>query len=522
MNFPDETGLFDPAAARLVKHLQRKGIKLRLDNGQLRYQAVTGAMTQQDLHSLRESKESIIAFLEKQRMNRAEPALLPSESNVAPLSFSQQSHLHLHQLFDQGSTRIVTAAIRLHEALDYQCLQWAVDEMMLRHEALRTRVVMRDGIPMQQTDRPARCQVEMHDLSALDGEQQLTAIRNHIDDAMFAKINVTADPLFAVKSLQIGLAHHVLILAMDHMISDGVSRSILLRDLLAAYAQLRRGLAVSLPPIPIQFADYALWQRQALEHWRQTHGAYWQERLISQRALALPLDETDPAALSRGIGRVPVRIDSNLKGRLEQWCRAQQTTLVMGVFTAFTALILRWCHESSAVIQYQTDGRVRTEIQNTVGYFAFRLHVCVRLDTADTFLDLLRRNTQEYCNAHEHADFGYLETLTPRPEFTQGVCFNWLGQDLQQDDARSPAQSSDTIAYSRIPFEHTSLNDIEMEGQLIAGFLEGPEEVRGWLQFPLKRFSSQTMQTLGANLAVFIEAMLRAPGQPVRTITLPR
>src|SRR5262249_7763103 len=158
-----------------------------------------------------------------------------------------------------------------------------------------------------------------------------------------------------------------------------------------------------------QFVDYAGRQRAEHSQWLDEHVGYWRDRLGGCRRLRFPEECDAQAPVRSGWGIVPLRIGGDLRRLLNQWSKSQRTTLVISVFTAYIALVLRWCGTSEAVFQFQSDGR-DPETVNTIGCFTSVLYLRVALHEEDRFADLLQRVTQEYCSAYEHADSAYLAT----------------------------------------------------------------------------------------------------------------
>jgi non-ribosomal peptide synthetase component F len=214
---------------------------------------------------------------------------------------------------------------------------------------------------------------------------------------------------------------------------------------------------------------------------------------------------------------VPVRIGKVLKTDLREWARVQHTTLAMSVFTAYVALVLRWCDVQDAVFRYQTDGRIVPGVENAIGFFASVLHLRIELGDDENFVDLLRLITQEHCSAYEHFDACYVESLLPVSEFTRNGRFNWLPQGSK---SYSAAQGAAEFSYSPIRFTHPMLKkyDLDYEPGIVLHDID--EEVVGGAYFALNRFSNQTMERFGHNFMLFVNELLRRPLTPVRDIVL--
>lgn len=500
----------------------KKGVKLWSENGKLHYRAPKGALTQEEIECLRASRGRIVALLEgtADTQTIAEPRLEPRpQLACAPLAFSQLAHWNLYQLSRRRAIRQIASAMRLRGRLDVGALQKGLAEILCRHDALRTRIVVVDGVPVQQSSGPADCELRVDDLTTTSGSVREAEVIRIIEQHVLEPIDVGVGPLFGARLLRLRDNEHVLIMAMEHMISDAFSMGILLRDLFTAYVKAVKGHAFSLPAIPVQFADYAVWQRNAQRSWIQEHGKYWNERVAGCQRLRFPEDQNLQTASHEGWGVVPLKIGRELKAELREWCRLRRTTLVMSVFTAYVGLVLCWCDVSEAMVQYVTDGRISPKIENTIGFFASTLYLRIGLLEDDSFVDLMNRVTGEYCQAHEHADSSYMAAQVPRPEFTRNPLFNWV-PDGSKIDLSALDASEDAITCSPIRFAHPMLKELALDHEPVTLLYDTDDEVVGDVHFSLNRFSVDTMERFGRNFLMFVGALLREPEGRVKDIFL--
>jgi hypothetical protein len=503
----------------VLESVRRKGVRLWLEDGELRYEAPKNALTPEDIERLRASRNRIIAVLQKSAgLETTEPGLDPRpQSNPAPLSYSQLAYWREYQLSERPGSRQVASAIRLHGRLNIDAMRRSLAEIVRRHEALRTRIVLHDGEPMQEIADSRDYGLKLDDLSVLSRESREVEVGRLIDEIILKPIDIAAEPLFEVRLLRLRDDEYVLIVAMEHLISDALSRSILLRDLLTAYVQASQRCPFTLPAIPVQFADYAVWERKMQRSWLERHASYWNQHLIGSLRIRFPTDQSLAAATSLGWGMVTLRISRDLKVEMREWCRLRRTTLAMTAFTAYVALVLRWSHVSEAIVLYQSDGRFSPKLENAIGYFASVLYLRVTLCENDTFIDLMNRVTREYCNAYEHADRSYMESQLPRPEFTRNSCFNWVPQQQRIDVLQD---SEGAIACSPVDFDHPGLKYVRRDTEPMLLLFETDDEISGGVQFPVSRFSKEMMERFGRNFLVFITALLRQPDALVKNILL--
>ena len=362
---------------------------------------------------------------------------------------------------------------------------------------------------MQRVAESVTCNMPVDDLTKWPSDCREAKLQEVIEEHILEPVDVATDPLFGVRLLRVEPDVHVLVIALEHVISDAVSLTIFLRDLLTAYGQCLLKQAFSLPRIPLQFADFATWQRSTAESLVRRHGQYWRERLCRCGRLRFPADMQADAEESSGWGVAPLRIGPELRAELQDWCARRRTTVVIGAFAAYVALVLRWCGEREGVFRYLIDGRTNSDIENTIGFFASALYLRLACSERDGFGDLIASITEEYCLAYEHADSGYLGAQLPRPEVSRTPAFNWIPQPGADVAAR---ESAGEIACSIVHFPHPLARNLELDSEpfTLLYDVEG-REVAGEVWFPRHRFSAHSMQRFASSFVFFIRMMLTDP-----------
>lgn len=493
----------------LLERVRRKGCTLRVAQGQLHYQAPKGSLSADDLRHLRELRMAIIARLGQ----------VPELANV-PLSYSQQAHWRMFQLGERRHLRQITAAMHLHGALDVSALRESLQLLVARHETLRTRFTIVDGEPMQQVLDSAAAPLEIDDLRTSRDAHRDAQVHAIIEQHILAPTEIKVGPLWGARLVKLGDEEHVLVIAIEHIISDGYSRNILVGDLWAAYEQLIKRGTASLLPIEMQFSEYARRQSLCERAWLAEHGQYWRKRLDGCRRIRFPedaVDRADPAAC--GWGAVSLRIGGELRRGLDAWSRRHRTTLPLAGLTAYVALVMRWCNVSELVIRYQIDGRTTPETENAVGFFAFALHLRIELYETDTFADLLQRVTQEYFNAYTHTDFCQIDARVPRPDISRSTVFNW--QSLPRNRCATEfVGDARPLKCTPISFVHPMMRMLEWDAEPAIMLFDTADEITGNVFYPNNRFSAATMQRFAGNLSGCIAALLAQPPIRVKDVVL--
>ena len=334
--------------AAILGDLRQKGMQLWVSNGELHYKAPKGAVTPETLAVLRTHKRQIASFMEKAaRLEIDEPELLTRPpGSRAPLAFSQLAHWKEQKLAERRVMRGVSSAIRLRGRLDIDLFRKTIDAVVQRHEALRTRIVRDAESLFQEINATAWYDLTVYDLTQLPHSERQTEARRLIQKHTHQSVDVLVEPLFGAWLLRIAEDEHVLIVAMEHIISDGASRNILIRDIFSIYGQYIVGGPLTLPPIPLSFVDFAVWQQATWKSLLERHGSYWEKHLLGSPRVRFPTDISEPDRRKSGFGMIRMRFDGPLLRQLRNWCKNEQTTVTLGVLAMYVGFVCRWCNTS--------------------------------------------------------------------------------------------------------------------------------------------------------------------------------
>lgn len=405
----------------LLRTVSEKGAQIWIENGELRYKAPKNALSPTDLDRLRAKKTEIILHLKS--------------SVDVPLSIQQQS------LWDRTNPLLsrniaIGIAFRLAGRLDLSLLRETLGIMCRRHGALMTRINVVVGAPRQHVEEiPDDLLQELPS----SGDDTPESVRQAVAEAgrfCEAPFDFESGLLFKCGVLKLGKFGHLLALAMDHINGDGLSVKILVRELVLCYADLERNRPLSFPQAPMQYRDYALWQRRNEARWEEEHGTYWQRRLDSAERVQLPVDRDITGIPSNKIAQLRIDLGEPGSTALRRLARQLQTTLarvVLGLYVAWLAVLTR---SRDFIVPFSAMGR-RPEDLGTIGFFAQILYLRMEIDESDTFVDIVRRSSRELTTACQHLDFGKIAFL--QPEFHLGTRFHWDGADAE--DVSAPRES---------------------------------------------------------------------------------
>jgi amino acid adenylation domain-containing protein len=445
---------------------------------------------------------------------RAEPAAGGQpERYVFPASFAQQRLWFLEQLEGTGSAWNVRLPVRLTGPLDVAALEQALALVVARHESLRTIFGMRAGDIVQfvagHADVPLQ-RVALPPGDAASREERLRALLGRLAAEPF---DLREGPLLRAFLVVVAPGDHALLLVSHHIVSDAWSSGVLFRDLALAYAALARGREPAWPELPVQYADFAVWQRDWLsgpELERQV--AWWREHLAGAPAvLDLPLDHPRPRLQSYRGTRLGHALPPELTARLKQVAAGEGATLFMLLFAAFNALLARWSGQHDLVVGTPIAGRRRTELEGLVGFFANTLALRTRVEPRQPFRELLRavRGTSLDAFAHQDLPFEKLvEVLRPARSLAHSPVFQVLfvlqnapwDADGFGDLAVAPAEMAPGDS-SRFDL---SLSVAEFEGRLWLG-----------LEYCTDLFAGATVEALARGYEALLAGVAADAGTPV-------
>ncbi|HEU0052350.1 MAG TPA: condensation domain-containing protein, partial [Longimicrobium sp.] len=324
----------------------------------------------------------------------------------APLSFSQRRLWFLDRMEPGSAFHTLPSTVRLRGALDEAALERALGEIVRRHQALRTTFAEVEGEPVQVIAPFDGFALPVEDLSELGEADREAAVRRRADEEAARPFDLAAGPLFRAALLRLCDEDHALLLSMHHIVSDGWSMGVLFRELSALYAAYREGSESPLSELPVQYADYAAWQREQLDGGvldRQL--AYWRERLADAPALLeLPTDHPRPAVQTYRGAKIPVELSAELLERLRALGRSEGATLYMTLLSAFQVLLAKYSGSEDIVVGSPIAGRTRKEVEELIGFFLNTLVLRTDLSGDPSFREVLRRTRDVTLGAYEHQE----------------------------------------------------------------------------------------------------------------------
>lgn len=402
-----------------LRQLQQLGIQVwRDEEGFLGYRAPEGTLTPPILSELKTRKGELLQFL--QSAVSAPVATIPhaSRSAALPLSFAQERLWFASQYQGNNAGYNMPSALRLQGALDVAALEKSLQAIVERHESLRTTFVFTgatgdqtqaEGL-MQQINAP-HFTLAHSDLTALAAAEQMATVQRLAQAEAQRPFDLAHDLLLRATLLRLSPTDHALFLTVHHIVSDGWSINLLLRELETLYSAFRQGKPSSLPPLAIQYVDYALWQRQ----WAQSSEAlaqrdYWVQQLQEPAALDLATDHPRPALQSNLGAAHQFSLPQTLSDGLRRLSKSQDCTLFITLLAAWQTLLHRYSGQSDILVGASIAGRNRLETEPLIGLFLnnliYRAHITGDMPFHQVLQQLRQTATQAY--AHQEYPFDQL------------------------------------------------------------------------------------------------------------------
>jgi amino acid adenylation domain-containing protein len=448
---------------------------------------------------------------------QAPPIPRVSHRQSAPLSFAQQRLWLIDQLEPESPLYNVPVVLRLTGRLDTAALARSFGEIIRRHEVLRTVFSSEQGQPVQRVSAVCALALARVDLggvpSARRGSEALRLAAREIQ----RPFDLRKGPLLRVLLVQLGDAEHLLALTMHHIVSDGWSMGVLVKEMAALYAAFCVGLSSPLPELPIQYADFAHWQREWLQAAvLEPQLAFWRQCLRgAPPLLEVPADRPRPAVRSGTGAAVPLRLPSALSARLRELSRSRGCSLFMTLLAAFQALLARYTGRTDIVVGTPIANRTRVEVEGLIGFFVNTL--VLRTDVAGNppFSELLGRVREMALAAHAHQDLPFerlVEELQPERSLGHTPLFQvaFVLQNAPMGDMQAEGLSFDLVAVA----DETAKFDLSLE------LLEADGAVAGRLAYSTDMFDAATAGRMVRHFETLLSAALREPEAPLSRLPL--
>ncbi|HSO75398.1 MAG TPA: amino acid adenylation domain-containing protein, partial [Blastocatellia bacterium] len=433
------------------------------------------------------------------------------------LSFAQERLWFLDQLEPENPFYNVPEALRLQGPLNVAALEQSLNEVIRRHEVLRTVFPQVDGRPSQFIVESLNVMLSLTDLSELSENERSTQLDRMIAEDAKRPFDLATGPLLRASLVRCGHAEHVLLFCMHHIVSDGWSLGVLIGELAPLYVAFCRGEDSPLDDLPIQYADFAAWQREWLSgRVLQDQLAYWRDRLAGiLPVLELSTDRPRPPAQSYRGSSVKFAIDAEVAGSLRALSRQSEATLFMTLFAGFATLLFRYSGQEDIVIGSPIANRNRAEIEPLIGFFVNTLALRVDLSGNPTFEQLLLQVRQIALEAYAHQDLPFeqlVDEIRPERDLSLNPLFQVMFalQNMPLETLDLAGLTISTVESKRIAALFDLVLDMWETGSTLTGILEYNTDL----------FDEVTVRRMVGHFQRLLREVARQPGRALSDLPL--
>ena len=434
----------------------------------------------------------------------------------APLSSQQKRLWFLHQLDPVNSSYVIPGAVRVSGPLDVAVLRRALDELVARHESLRTVFAERNGRPVQVVLDAGAADLKVDPIDHAAGPDLEPVLRDRAVDAVAEPFDLARGPLVRARVIRVSPDDHLVILAMHHIVSDGWSMAVLIRELVALYDAEAAGRAASLPPLAIQYADFAVWQ----DGWRAGGDAtnalaFWTRQLADLPRLELTTDRPRPSVVTYAGATVHTTLDERTTAAVRAFGQEAHATLFMTMVSAFAAVLGRYSGQTDLPIGTPSANRNRAELEGLIGFFVNALVLRADLSGAPSFRTLVERMKQVSLDAWAHQDVPFediVEALQPERTPDRNPLFQVMFVLQNAPEGR--------LEVSGLTFEPVDLPTTTAKFDVSLYVVESGATLSVLLEYNRDLFDRSTAERLIAHYVRLLASAVADPDRPIAALPM--
>ncbi|WP_422766135.1 amino acid adenylation domain-containing protein [Pseudomonas hefeiensis] len=439
------------------------------------------------------------------------PAMVPvSRDAPLPLSFAQERQWFLWKMDPDSAAYNIPTALRMRGVLDKIALRHSFDALLERHESLRTEFVEDDG----RTCQVIRPQGQVHFVEQCLAVANEASIQAFLEQQTQRPFDLLSEALLRVALLELGEQEHILVLTVHHIVADAWSLQVMVDDLMSLYSAFIQDQPAQLPPLAVQYADYAVWQRQwmaAGERERQL--AYWTGQLGSEQPLLeLPTDHPRPAQQSLRGARLPIVLDPSLSDALKALARRENVTLFVLLLGSFQALLHRYSGQADIRVGVPIANRHRLETERLIGFFVNTQVLRAEFHRDLTGADLLQQLKQTAMAAQMHQDLPFeqlVDALQPQRNLSHSPLFQAMFNHRNETGA-ALANALPGLAVEPLGWEQrTAQFDLSLDTS------DSPQGLHAALTYATDLFEPATIERMGRHWLNLLKGLVQDLHRPV-------
>ncbi len=492
------------STSRQLLDFLEKGIRLWVEDGQLRFQVPRGIFTPELHAQLMANQAALVAFLGEHKQ-------------YALPSFAQERMWLLEQL-NPGSTAIIGLIFRITGELDLPALTRSLDEIARRHEPLRTMFTIIEGVPVQLITPPTHLPLPINDLRSLPAPVRAAEARQLAEAQKHREFDLAQCPLIRTSLVQLEDNEYYLLINIHHIVADGWSTGVLIQELSVLYQAFSKGAESPLPELDFKYGDWASRQRERLQgETLQTHLAYWQQQLATPAHLELATDRPRRPVQVPHSNRIAFNFSKQLSADLKVLTLQERGTLFMALLAGFAALLYRYTGAETINVGTFIANRTEAEAERLIGLFTNLLVLRTDLNGNPTFRELFRRVRDRVLDAYTYQDLPFaklMETLPLAGNGNLSLPFNVI------------------LILQNIPVSKTELPGLTIERLAVTGEGEYPnsditlfvsdagEALTGTVEYNADLFEAASVRRILQHLQNLFEAAIATPDQPIEALPL--
>ncbi|MBZ5509519.1 MAG: amino acid adenylation domain-containing protein, partial [Acidobacteriia bacterium] len=435
-----------------------------------------------------------------------------------PLSFAQQRLWFLNQLTPGDTSYNVPGAVQIEGPLDVNALEKSLQEIMQRHEVLRTAFIEIEGEPRQVVEDSLQLQLKHISLISVAAEQREAEVLRLAEEEAQQPFDLGHAPMFRASLLRCGEENHVLLLTLHHIASDGWSLGILVRELSTYYEAFANGRPCLMPSLPIQYADFSVWQRKWLSGAiLENQVAYWKQQLQgAPPALELPTDRPRPPVQTTNGAQLDASLGADVAAALKVFAREQGVTVFMTLLAAFQSLLYRYTGQDDILVGTPIAGRTRIETEGLIGCFVNTLVMKTEFADDVSFAGLMPQIKETTLEAYAHQDLPFeklVDELAPQRDLSRSPLFQVMFalQNLPSSELR--------LGEARLRIMELGTRQANFELELVQSEVDSGR-IQGHLEYNTDLFESSTIDRMLGHYRVLLQALLTKPAQPISMLPL--
>ncbi|MCG8313833.1 MAG: amino acid adenylation domain-containing protein, partial [Pseudomonadales bacterium] len=469
-----------------------------------------------------EQRELLLKQFQKKKSKQAQPNVgaikrFERAFNRLPMSYAQQRLWFLEQFQSGSASYNISAALKLRGNLDVEALRLAFEEIVNRHEALRTTFVTEDGQGYQVVNDSQRWELPTISLEPLSEEEQDEVIKTRFQGDAHTSFDLINGPLLRTRLIRLASDRHILFVTMHHIVADGWSMGVLIKELAALYEAYCEDRSSPLNDLKIQYADYAQWQREWLTGERlEKQLGYWKSRLTGTPVLELPTDHSRPPVQSFVGSNIQFELNRELSKQLSDLAKKQGVTLFMVLMATLKVLLHRYSGQDDICVGTPIANRVRPELEPLIGCFVNTLAIRSSLDNNLSFTSLLKQLQQDLTAAYDHQEIPF-ERLVDELGLAREMSHTPLFQVMfvLQNAAQTSSLQLPGLDIELLPEEsQTSKFDITVNLREEQGVIKGDWE------YSTDLFERSTIERMMSHFSNLLESIVRNPSTGIDELNL--